>query len=60
MQRLSDEGETVSVCVKMPATLRDALDETIGPDGNRNRSEAARVMIERGLNGRAPKPKETS
>lgn len=50
MNRLSDDTETVSVCVKMPKAMRDALDRQIIEHGYTNRSEAARAALEVGLN----------
>lgn len=57
MRKLDDAGETVTVSVKMPVTMRDALDETIDAEGHANRSDAARHAIEKGLNGKVKKPK---
>lgn len=53
MQKLSDATETVVVSVKMPLAMRDALDRSVTEEGHANRSEAARVAIEKGLNGTA-------
>lgn len=52
MNRLDKEGATVPVSVKMPVAMRDALDRQIVEHGYANRSEAARALIERGLNGK--------
>lgn len=54
MKRLSETTDTVPVTVKMPIALRDALDKIAEAEGV-NRSVAARVVLERGLNGRKPK-----
>lgn len=47
----------MSVCVKMPRAMRDALDREVTEHGYANRSDAARTVIEQGLNGKASKAK---
>ena len=51
-RKLSDDP-TVVVNVPMPRTMRDALDSFGLEVGADNRAHAARLAIERGLNGNA-------
>ncbi len=58
MRKLGDE--TVVVNVKMPRAMRDAIEQKRVDDGLSSLSEAARALLTKGLNGRAPrKRKET-
>ena len=57
MKKLGDE--TVIVNVRMPLELREAIDRKQVEEGHASRSEAARVAIESGLNGHAPKKKRS-
>lgn len=53
-------GDTVSVTVKMPLEMREALDDAMVEEGYASRSDAARAKIEQGLNGKPGKPKRAA
>lgn len=49
MRRLSDEGETVVLNVKVPVGLLTKIDEAQAAGGLRTRSDAVRFLLERGV-----------